>query len=158
MIPISRPFLGRDEIEAVKRILDSGNLVMGRVTEELEEAFSRYVGTEHAVATSSGTTALQVGLEALDINKGSEVITTPFSFIASSNTLLFNYLKPVFADIDVDSFNIDPEEIEERMEEIIKEVKKIHSYETPAIDFLDIAGGSREFLEWIGKETEEVKE
>jgi len=131
MIPICRPILGREEIEAVKKVLESGNLAMGKVTQDFEEALSQYIGAEHAIATSSGTTALQVGIEALDISKGSEVITTPFSFIASSNALLFNYLKPVFADIDADSFNIDPEEIEERITQRTRAVLVVHLFGNP---------------------------
>ena len=131
MIPICRPILGRDEIEAVKRVLESGNLAMGKVTHDFEETLSQYIGVDHAIATSSGTTALQVGIEALDISKGSEVITTPFSFIASSNALLFNYLKPVFADIDIDSFNIDPEEIEERITKRTRAVLVVHLFGNP---------------------------
>jgi perosamine synthetase len=131
MIPISRPNIGKEEINAVKRVLEDGNITMGEVTSDFEKSFSRYIGAEHAVATSSGTTALQVGIEALDISKGSEVITTPFSFIASTNTLLFNYLKPVFADIDADSFNIDPEEIEERITSRTRAVLVVHLFGNP---------------------------
>jgi len=131
MIPISRPVLGKEEMSAVKRILESGNITTGRANQEFEKAFSGYIGTEHCICTSSGTSALQIGTEALDISKGSEVITTPFSFIASSNALLFNYLKPVFADIDQDSFNIDPEEIEERITQRTRAVMVVHLYGNP---------------------------
>jgi len=131
MIPISAPMIGKDEISAVRKVLESGNLSMGKVTQDFEEAFSHYIGPEHAVATGSGTSALQVGIEALDISKGSEVVTTPLSFIASSNALLFNYLKPVFADIDPDSFNIDPEEMEESITRRTRAVLVVHLYGNP---------------------------
>ncbi len=131
MIPISRPAIGKEELKAVKEVIESGTLSSGAVTKDFEKCFSQYIETEHAIATSSGTSALQVGIEALDINKGSEVITTPFSFIASSNALLFNYLKPVFADIDPDSFNIDPEELEEKITQRTRAVLVVHLYGNP---------------------------
>ena len=131
MIPISRPVLGKKEFEAVKKVLESGSLAAGKVTKEFESAFSKYLGVDHCVSTSSGTTALQVGIEALDISKGSEVITTPFSFIASSNALLFNYLKPIFVDIDADSFNIDPEEIEEKITARTRAILIVHLFGNP---------------------------
>ncbi|HEM60977.1 MAG TPA: DegT/DnrJ/EryC1/StrS aminotransferase family protein, partial [Chloroflexi bacterium] len=117
MIPISSPQMGEEEKRAVLEVLDSGQLAQGPRVQEFEEAFAAFCGVKYAVATSSGTTALLASLLAHRIGLGDEVITTPFTFIASANSVLFTGAKPVFADIDPQSFNIDPRLIEERITE-----------------------------------------
>jgi len=89
MIPIAKPVVDNEEIEAVKEVLLSGSLAQGRKVGEFEEAFATYLGTKYAVAVSSGTAALNLALLAHDIGEGVEVITTPFSFIATANAILF---------------------------------------------------------------------
>ncbi len=93
-------------------MLDSGMLASGSYVKEYERRFSRFIGTKFGVATSSGTSALHVALLSLGIGRGDEVITTPFSFIATSNAILYCQARPVFADIDLDTFNISPLKIE----------------------------------------------
>ena len=130
-IQISKPFMGEEEIEAVRNVLLSGNLVQGVKVKEFENAVSNYIGIKHAIATSSGTTALHLAVEALDIKPGDEVITTPFSFIASSNCILYQGAKPVFVDIDPKTFNINPEKIEEKITDKTKAVLVVHLYGQP---------------------------
>jgi len=113
MIPIARPVIGDDEIRAVTAVLKSGILAQGKRVEEFEEAFARFIGTKYAVAVNSGTAALHIALLAHGIGEGDEVITSPFTFIASANSILFTGARPVFADIEKDTFNIDPDKIEQ---------------------------------------------
>ena len=113
VIPIARPMIGEREKEAVLQVLDSGVIAHGPAVQEFEKAFARMVGVREAVAVSSGTAALMVALVANGIGKGDEVITTPFSFIASSNSILFAGARPRFVDVCEDDFNINPSLIEE---------------------------------------------
>jgi dTDP-4-amino-4,6-dideoxygalactose transaminase len=108
VIPIARPDIGPEEKQAVLDVLDSGVLAQGPRVADFEAAFARYCGVEHAVATSSGTTALHLALLAHGIGAGDEVITTPFTFIASANAILYSGATPVFVDIDPATFNLDP--------------------------------------------------
>ncbi len=132
MIPISKPLIGEEEILEVKKILTSGHLVQGDKVEKFESEFSKYIGVKYAVATCNGTTALHTALLACGITEGDEVITTPFSFIASSNSILFCRAKPVFVDIDPETFNINPDLIEEKITEKTKAIVVVHLYGMPA--------------------------
>ena len=113
MIPISKPIIGEAEKQAVMEVLDSGMLAQGPRTARFEERFAQVCGVKHAIATTSGTTALHIALLANGVGEGDEVITTPFTFIASANSILFTGAKPVFVDIDPETFNIDPEQVEQ---------------------------------------------
>jgi perosamine synthetase len=106
-IPLSKPDIGKREIELVTRVLRSGQLSLGPVVAEFEEKFAAYVGTRYAVATSSGTAALHLAVEALGIGVGDEVLTTSFSFVASANCLLYAGAAPSFVDIDPVTLNLD---------------------------------------------------
>ena len=141
MIPVAKPIIGDAEIEAVVAVLRSGKLVQGEVTEQFEQEFARLVGTRHAVATSNGTTALHLALLAHGVGPGDEVITTPFSFIATANAALYVGARPVFADICEDTFNLDPEEIEARITPRTRAIIPVHLYGHPAemAPILDIA-------------------
>ena len=108
MIPIAKPYISKREKQLVMEVLDSGMLVQGPKVAALEAAFAELCDVKHAIATTSGTTALHAALIAHNIGEGDEVITTPFTFIASANSILFTGAKPVFVDIDIDTFNIDP--------------------------------------------------
>ncbi len=131
MIPIAKPVLGREEIAAAVKVLKSGNLTQGENVSRFERQFSSYIGTKYGVACSSGTSALQVGIEALGIGDGDEVVTTPFTFIATGNSILYNGATPVFADIDARTFNIDPVKIESKINEKTKAVLVVHLYGQP---------------------------
>ncbi len=128
MIPIAKPFISEDEINAVTEVLRSGNIAEGQRVWDFEAAFAGYAGTSCAVAVNSGTSALHVALLAHNIGSGDEVITTPFTFIATSNSVLFTGARPVFADIKEDTFNINPESIVERITPKTKAIIPVHLY------------------------------
>ena len=112
MISISKPVIGDEEINAVLGVLRSGMLVQGKRTQELESRFAEYCGVKHAVALNSGTAAIHAALYALGIKEGDEVITAPFTFVATANPVLMLGAQVVFADIMPDTFTIDPALIE----------------------------------------------
>jgi perosamine synthetase len=111
-IPLSQPDLTWVERKAVLDVLDSTFLSLGPKLPEFERAMARYVGVKHAIAVNSGTSALHLIIRALGIGDGDEVITTPFSFIASANCILMERARPVFVDIEPTTYNIDPLKIE----------------------------------------------
>jgi len=131
MINISAPILEDDEIEAVTNVLKSRMLAQGPKVEEFEEAFASYIGTKYAIATNSGTAALHIALLASGIGKGDEIITTPFSFISTANAILFCGAKPVFVDIDENTFNINPNLIYEKITPRTKAILPVHLYGQP---------------------------
>jgi len=107
-IPLSKPDIGEREIELVTRALRSGRLSMGPMTEEFEAKFAAYVGRRYAIAVNSGTAALHLCAAAVGIGPKDEVITTPFTFVASTNCLLYEQATPSFVDIDPVTLNLDP--------------------------------------------------
>lgn len=132
MIPIAKPLIGKEEKDAVMKVMDSGVIAQGPEVAAFEEEFAKFCGANFGVATTSGTTALQLALLALGVGPGDEVITTPFSFIASSNSILYVGAKPVFCDIDPETFNIDPEKIEKLITNKTKAILPVHLYGQPA--------------------------
>ncbi len=132
MIPVVKPAIGREEEEAVLAVLRSGQIAQGARVAEFEQRFAELIGTRYAVATSSGTASLHLNLLALGIGPGDEVITSPFTFIASANSILYVGAHPVFADIQPDSFNLDPREVEERITPRTKAILPVHLYGNPA--------------------------
>lgn len=128
MIPISRPLIGDAEKAAVVAVLESGMLAQGVRTAEFEECFAQMCGVKHAVAVSSGTTALQTALLACGVGPGDEVITTPFTFIATVNAILFVGATPVLVDIEPESFNINPDLIEDAITPRTKAILPVHLY------------------------------
>jgi perosamine synthetase len=107
-IPLAQPVLGPQEEERVLAVLRSGRLSIGPVLPEFETAFASRLGAAHAVAVSSGTAGLHLALRAVGVSDGDEVVTTPFSFVASANVILYERATPVFADIDPVTLNLDP--------------------------------------------------
>ncbi|MBE0526744.1 MAG: DegT/DnrJ/EryC1/StrS family aminotransferase [Candidatus Thorarchaeota archaeon] len=132
MIPFTKPIIEDEEIQAVMRVLESGMLAEGAVSREFEKLFSEYVGTKFATVTSNGTTALSTALEAMDIQPGDEVITSPFTFIASANSIAMVGGVPVFVDIKPDTYNINPELIEDAITEKTKAIMTVHIFGMPA--------------------------
>src|SRR5512137_2604770 len=108
---LSRPDITDREIQAVTDVLKSNNLSLGPKLGEFEQAFAQYIGRKRAVAVNSGTSGLYLCMLALGIGPGDEVITTPFTFISTSNVALMVGAKPVFADIDPVTLNVDPAQI-----------------------------------------------
>ena len=131
MIPIAKPIIGEDEISALTAVLRSGIIAQGKKVEDFEEAFAGFIGTKYAVAVNSGTAALHLALLAHGIGEGDEVITSPFTFIATANSILFTGARPVFADIEEDSFNIAPDSIVEKITPRTKVIMPVHLYGQP---------------------------
>lgn len=127
-IQIARPYIDKDDIEGVVEVLESGWLSLGPKYKEFEEKLAEYVGVKYACVVSSGTAALHLGVRALGLKSGDEVITSPFSFVASSNCLLYEGVKPVFVDIEETTFNIDPSLIEQAITKKTKAILPIHIF------------------------------
>jgi len=132
MIPIARPQMGDEEKELVWSAMSSGALAQGARVRELEERFADFVGVPHAVATSSGTTALHLALIGSDVGSGDEVITVPFTFFASASTVLFTGARPVFVDVDEATFNIDVAQIEAAITPRTRAILPVSLYGQPA--------------------------
>lgn len=132
MIPIAKPIIADEEIKEVVEVMKSGFIAQGPKVAEFEEKFADYIGVKHAVAVSSGTTALHLSLLAAGIGPGDEVITTPFSFAATGNSILYVGAKPVFVDINKDTYNLDPLLIEDAVTNNTKAVMPVHLYGQPA--------------------------
>ncbi|MFC7045299.1 DegT/DnrJ/EryC1/StrS family aminotransferase [Halobacteriaceae archaeon GCM10025711] len=135
MIHVANPVLEAPEKEQVAAVLDSGMIADGDEVRTFEDEFAAYAGTEHGVATSNGTTALHTALEAVGVEPGEKVVTTPFSFIATANAVRHAGGVPVFADIDPDSYNLDPDAVEAALREHGEDVAAIlavHLYGRPA--------------------------
>lgn len=130
-IPIARPVISENEKRRVLAVLDSGMLVAGVQVRAFEASFAAYLGVAHAVATSSGTTALQVALEALRIGPGDRVITTPFTFVATSNAILHAGAVPVFVDVDPVTYTLDPGAVERAARDGARAVLCVHLYGLP---------------------------
>ncbi len=128
MIPISKPYVSQAEKDAVMEVLDSGMLAQGPRVAEFEEKFAEVCGVPYAVATSSGTAGLHLSLLANGIGEGDEVITSSFTFIASVNSILFVGAKPVFVDIDDETFNLDPASLERAITEKTRAIMPVHLY------------------------------
>lgn len=141
-IPIARPLIGKEEQEAVAQVLASGALVQGKRVADFEERFAAYVGAKHAIAVSNGTLALWVALLAHGVGPGDEVITSPFSFIASANSALYVGAKPVFADIDPDTYTLDVDAVQAAITPRTRAIMPVHLYGGVAdMDaLLDLAG------------------
>lgn len=131
-IPIAKPCFNIEEENAVKEVLKSGILAFGPKTKEFEKEYAEYIGVKHAIAVTNGTVALDVALKALKIGPGDEVITSAFSFIASSNCILFQNAKPIFADIDPKTFNIDPSDVAEKITPKTKAIIPVHIFGQPS--------------------------
>ena len=128
MINIAKPLIGSEEKQAVLDVLDSGILAQGPRVKAFEEAFAAMCGVKHAIATSSGTTALHTALLANGIGPGDEVITPSFTFIASANSVLFVGASPVFVDIDPRTFNLDPQLITAAITDKTRAIMPVHLY------------------------------
>ncbi len=134
-IPIADPSMSDREKEAVADVLDSGSLAGGEEVKQFESEFATFCNGEYGIGTSNGTTALQTALEALGVGEGDRVITTPFTFIATANAIRFAGATPVFADIDPETYNLDPPAVEATIQECNGEVDAIlavHLYGLPA--------------------------
>ena len=131
MIPLSRPLIGRPEEKLVVKVLRSGKLARGPATRSFENMFARYIGVKHGLAVCNGTAALHLALLAHGIKTGDKVITTPFTFVASANCVLYTGARPVFVDVDRETYNIDPEKIAEAIGRDTKAILPVHVFGMP---------------------------
>lgn len=131
-IPLAKPVFDEEMREAAIDALQNERYVMGESVFKFEEEFARYCGTKYAVSTSSGTCALRLSLVALGVNRGDQVITTPYSFVATSNAILHVGAVPVFADVNIKTCNLDPELAKEKLTKKTRTVIPVHLYGFPA--------------------------
>ncbi|MCX9081603.1 MAG: UDP-4-amino-4,6-dideoxy-N-acetyl-beta-L-altrosamine transaminase [Candidatus Methanoperedens sp.] len=128
-IPYGLHWIDEEDINEVAKVLRSSWITTGPKIKEFEDAICAYIGCSYSTAVNSGTSALDIAVQSLDLPAGSEIITTPFTFVATSNAIIYNGHRPVFADICPDTFNIDPEDIRRKITE-----------NTKAIIYVDYAG------------------
>ena len=131
-IPLARPVIGQREEDIVLEVLRSGRLSLGPRLEQFERAFAERVGAAFASAVSSGTAALHLALRAVGVSDGDEVITSPFSFVSSANVALYERARPVFADIDPVTLNLDPQAAAAAVTERTAAVLPVHVFGYPA--------------------------
>ena len=132
VIPLAQPVLGPEEEAAVIEVLRSGQLSLGPRVPAFEQAFAAWLGAEHACAVASGTAGLHLGLRAVGVSDGDEVVTSPFSFVASANSVLFERARPVFADIDARTLNLDPDAAAAAVTERTTALLPVHIFGYPA--------------------------
>jgi len=133
MIHVANPRFGDEEKQAVEEVLDSGMVADGPEVRRFEEEFAEYCGSNHGVATANGTAALVAALEGLQIGKGDRVVTTPFSFVASANAIRLVGAEPVFADIDPETYNLDPAATRRTVRDVDADaILAVHLYGLPA--------------------------
>ena len=138
-IPLARPVLGEAEEQAVAEVLRSGQLSLGPRVPAFEQAFAARLGVAHASAVSSGTAGLHLALRAVGVSDGDEVVTSPFSFVASANAAVFERARPVFADIDPRTLNLDPDAAAAAVTPRTRALLPVHIFGYPA----DIAAFER---------------
>ena len=140
-IQVSKPDITQKEIDAVVEVLQSNVLSIGPKIKEFEKNIAKYVGTKHAIGVNSGTSGLHLLIKAMGISNGDEVITTPFSFVSSTNCFLFEGAKPVFVDIDPKTLNIDNKKIEEKITDKTKMILPVDIFGQPVNikEIMDIA-------------------
>jgi len=131
-IPLAKPDITDSDRKAIMEVLETSNLSLGKKYIEFQNLIAKFAGVKYAVAVNSGTSGLHLIIRAMGIGEGDEVITTPFSFIASSNCILFEKAKPVFVDVDEKTFNIDVSKIEEKITEKTKAILAVDVFSQPA--------------------------
>jgi perosamine synthetase len=140
-IPLSAPDIAESDIAAVAAVLRTPRLSLGPKLEEFEQSLARYIGTSHAIAVNSGTSALHLCIRALGISDGDEVIVPSFAFIAVANALRYERATPVFVDIDPQTLNLDHNRIEEAITPKTRAILLVHTFGSPAAlpEILEIA-------------------
>jgi perosamine synthetase len=130
-IPVFRPYSGEEEIQAVAEVLRSGWWGQGPKTVEFEQRFSAFVGAKYAVSLNSATAALHLALTVAGV-EGGEVITTPMTFVSTNHAVLYNHATPVFADVQADTLNLDPEQVERKITPRTRAIVVVHYGGRPA--------------------------
>lgn len=128
IIKVAQPFVGEDEIQAIKKVLLSGQYISGKKVNEFEKLFAEYHEVKYSVALNSGTAALHVALSVIGVGPGDEVIVPPLTFFSTITSVLHQYAIPIFADIDPVGFCLDPIDIEKRITEKTKAIIPVHLY------------------------------
>ncbi len=147
-IPMSRPYIGREEIEAVSEVLRSGWITTGPKCAELEEAFARLVGAGRALSLTSGTAGMHLVFKALGIGAGDEVITPSMTFASTVNQIVLAGATPVFVDVDYDTLLVEPSEIEKRITRRTRAIVPVHFAGAPAdMDAIEAAAGDIPVIE-----------
>ena len=131
-IPLAQPVIGEAEERAVLEVLRSGRLSLGPALPAFEEAFAARLGVAHASAVSSGTAGLHLALRAVGVSEGDEVVTSPFSFVASANAIVYERARPVFADIDPVTLNLDPQAAAAAVTDRTTALLPVHIFGYPA--------------------------
>jgi len=131
-VPMSAPDITEEDVRAVAEVVRSGRLALGPKTEEFERLIAEYVGVKHAVAVSSGTTALHLLVRTLGIGPGDEVLVPSFTFVSSVNVILYEGATPVFVDIEPDTYNLDPEDLERKITPRSKAIMVVDVFGHPA--------------------------
>lgn len=146
MISIARPLLGEEEQVAVAKVIESGLIASGKEVHSFEGEFAEYCGVKHAIAASSGTTALELALRGVGISPGDKVVTTSYSFIATANAIIYCGGIPVFVDIEDKSFNLIPEQVENELKKdaSIKAILIVHLFGQPC-DMNKILGIAKKY-------------
>lgn len=143
MIKVSSPSIGEEELRAVAEVLRSGYLAYGPVAKEFEREFAKYVGVRHALAVANGTVALYTALKALGVGPGDEVVVPDFTFFATASMVAASGARPVFADIELTTYGMDPSSLERVLTDRTKAVIIVHLYGHPA-RFDELASLARE--------------
>lgn len=148
MISISSPDIRAEDIEQVVEVLRSGSITQGQKVSEFEKEFAKYTGAKHAVAVNNGTSALQVALMAASLKKGEPVLTSPFSFIATGNSVILAGGEPKFCDIDINTYCLDPAKIQRSQKTRI--IMPVHLYGHPANikEIIEIANKNDQIIVW----------
>jgi perosamine synthetase len=130
-IPIAKPDIGKDEIQAVVEAMKSGWVSQGEKVEEFEESFANYCGVKYGVAVNNGTAALHLALTALNLKRGDEVVTTPLSCVATTNPIVYLNAKPVFVDVGPTTLNMNPSLVEKKVTRKTRAILPVHLFGHP---------------------------
>lgn len=125
-IPVQRPFLGPEELQAVERVFESRWLGLGAFTEAFERELRTFLGVRHAIAVSSGTAALHIGLDILDLQPGDEVLVPTLTFVATAQAVMMTGATPVFCDVEASTFNLDVNDAAARITRRTKAIIPVH--------------------------------
>ena len=131
-IPLARPYFDSDELKEVRNVLDSGWVTQGPKVKEFEKGLSQYLGIDNVIAVSNCTSALHLALLSIGITKGDEILVADYTFPATGNAVLYCNARPVFVDIDPNTYNIDPSKIEKKITNRTKAVIPVHTFGQPA--------------------------
>lgn len=131
-IPLAKPYFGDDEISEIKGVLDSGWVTKGPKVKEFEEGVAKKIGSKHAIALTNCTAALHLALLSSGISSGDEVLVADYTFPATGHAVLYCHAKPIFVDIDTNTYNIDPEKIESLITKKTRAIIPVHTFGQPA--------------------------